>query len=732
MKNLKLLLITAMVLLYAKSAQSSCNASFTYAISGLTVTFTNTSTTTSGFPNMMMYNWSFGDGTYSTVKNPVKTYATGGVKGIQLFINDSFGCTHLAIDTFILVNPTPTCNASYTKLITGGSGFTVAFTNTSASSSSSNAIRYSWNFYNYNYTDTITSSLKNPTITFTNGGIKYVRLTMYDSISSCTATKMDSIILYNGLACQALFGKTISNLNVTLNNNSINAAYTSSGLNYLWQFSDGTTSTTPSPVKTFATGGMKTIRLTIQDSAHFCTHTKIDTVILTAPVSCTASFTKTITGLSVAFTNTSTSSSGSSAIRYNWYFSDGTSSNLKNPTKLFTSGGVKSARLSLYDSISSCTDTTLVTFILSSGLPPCSANFYGTKSGLSVTLNNLSLNSSGTSLGLTYKWTFSDMTSSTQKNLTKTFATGGYKTIQLDITDSINPCTASARDSFILSGNSCQANFTKTISGLTVTLNNTSLNGNGNTAGLSYSWGGTFPNTTQKNPIITFSNAGLQVIGLFIYDSITNCTSSKSDTFNLVAPTPLCSASFALAIDTTTPFNFFLLNTSLIRPGSSFYWTFGDGGSSTSMTPTHAYSTFGKYLVCLTVSDSVCTSTYCDSIGMDSLGNLLKKGGFSFRTLDYTKLTGATGLVKMAEPMKYFVYPNPSAGELNVEVNLREATPLNFELMDISGKILATKNIGLASGNYKESLDLSELKPSIYFLSIRSNQGVSTFKVIKN
>jgi PKD repeat protein len=44
------------------------------------------------FPQRMSYYWSFGDGTFSTAKNPVKTYATSGWKAIQLTINDSAGC----------------------------------------------------------------------------------------------------------------------------------------------------------------------------------------------------------------------------------------------------------------------------------------------------------------------------------------------------------------------------------------------------------------------------------------------------------------------------------------------------------------------------------------------------------------------------------------------------------------------------------------------------------------
>ena len=55
-------------------ARPTMTPNFTYSISNTTVTFTNTSTNV-GFEEPDAYLWSFGDGTTSTAKNPVKTYA---------------------------------------------------------------------------------------------------------------------------------------------------------------------------------------------------------------------------------------------------------------------------------------------------------------------------------------------------------------------------------------------------------------------------------------------------------------------------------------------------------------------------------------------------------------------------------------------------------------------------------------------------------------------------------
>jgi PKD repeat protein len=63
------------------------NAAFTTAVSGLTVTFTNT--TTDG----ASYSWDFGDGQTSTAMSPVHTYATQGIYNITLTATNTNGAS---------------------------------------------------------------------------------------------------------------------------------------------------------------------------------------------------------------------------------------------------------------------------------------------------------------------------------------------------------------------------------------------------------------------------------------------------------------------------------------------------------------------------------------------------------------------------------------------------------------------------------------------------------------
>src|SRR5205807_1839342 len=62
-------------------------ANFTYAISGLTVNFTDTSTDSGG--SIGMHSWNFDDGNTSTAANPSHTYASAGTYSVSETVYDS-------------------------------------------------------------------------------------------------------------------------------------------------------------------------------------------------------------------------------------------------------------------------------------------------------------------------------------------------------------------------------------------------------------------------------------------------------------------------------------------------------------------------------------------------------------------------------------------------------------------------------------------------------------------
>ena len=109
----------------AKTTGSSGNAppvaNFTSTVSGLTVSFTDTSTDSNG--TIASRSWNFGDSTTSTAANPSKTYSAAGTYTVALTVTDNGGAS----------------NTVSRAVTVGSTGGTQTYTNTTDYTISDNA-----------------------------------------------------------------------------------------------------------------------------------------------------------------------------------------------------------------------------------------------------------------------------------------------------------------------------------------------------------------------------------------------------------------------------------------------------------------------------------------------------------------------------------------------------------------------------------------------------------------
>ena len=119
---------------------------------------------------------------------------------------------------------------------------------------------------------------------------------------------------------------------------------------------------------------------------------------------------------------------------------------------------------------------------------------------------------------------------------------------------------------------------------------------------------------------------------------------------------------------------------------------------------------------------------------------------YSIGQVVYTTSTGTTGSVAQGvqQPFEISVvlgidnhsinleltaYPNPTTNYLTLNVGNSEFSNLNFQLYNISGKLIESRKIISSS----ETIGLENLPAATYFLKvINNNQEVKTFKIIKN
>ena len=122
------------------------------------------------------------------------------------------------------------------------------------------------------------------------------------------------------------------------------------------------------------------------------------------------------------------------------------------------------------------------------------------------------------------------------------------------------------------------------------------------------------------------------------------------------------------------------------------------------------------------------------------------KVAYSVGQIVYATNTGTTGSVAQGVQQPYEIsivlgidnhsinlelttYPNPTTNYLKLNVGKAELSTLNFQLYDISGKLIENRKIISSS----ETIAMENLPNGIYFLKITNNNNeVKTFKIIKN
>jgi len=130
-------------------------------------------------------------------------------------------------------------------------------------------------------------------------------------------------------------------------------------------------------------------------------------------------------------------------------------------------------------------------------------------------------------------------------------------------------------------------------------------------------------------------------------------------------------------------------------------------------------------------------------------GNASGSGGtvaYSVGQIIYATNTGTTGSVAQGMHQPYEIsivlgiegnsinleltaYPNPASNYLTLNVGNSELSTLNFQLYDISGKLIEIRKIISSS----EIIVMENLPSATYILKVRNNnKEVKTFKIVKN
>ncbi|MEO5570830.1 MAG: PKD domain-containing protein [Bacteroidia bacterium] len=538
------------------------------------VTFTDNSTIGDG--PIVSWNWGFGDGTIQTTATNATTHSYSlplNSVPVSVIVTDSHGCES-DFDTLITVKEKPIVGFKATPLINCHIPTTVIFTDTSTTSGTVTRL---WDFG-----DGGSSTLQNPSHTYTAAGFYYVKLVIYQGSCSDSLLKLSYVFVENHTA-----SFTAANTTVCVGD-TVHFTDTSTPPSALsiWNFGDLGMGNGTAIGHVYSAPGTYTVKLNAYDAVG-CMDSLIKTNYITVNPQPVAGFTANDTlSCSVPFI-VSFSSTSTGITNWSWNFGDNGTSTSQNPSHTFLSPGSYTVTL-IVTNANGCKDTLIKAGYINI-IPPLADFHFTPKKGCAPLTVNFTSTSSAIEPFANYTWSFGDASPvmvTTVGNTIHTYTNPGVYTVSL-IVNTINGCkdTLVKVDS-VLVGFHPNSGFTvseDTIcahESVQFSFNNTNVN--------SWAWyfGDGGVDSTNHNPIHQYADTGTFII------SFVNCNNGCCDTghFTITILPPI--AKFTLVGSCAAPYT--ITCTSQSIGADSLVWNFGDGTIVSNTNPiSHTYASRG-------------------------------------------------------------------------------------------------------------------------------------------
>ncbi len=494
---------------------------------------------------------------------------------------------------------TKAVTANFTSdYISGCAPLVVHFTNTSTGASS-----YSWDLGNGT-----NSTLTNVSGSYLTPGTYTVILTAYSGSTSSTHTITITVFASPIISFVASATSVCPGSPVTFSSTS--SPGVPGPVTYAWNFGDGFSSTAASPVHVYATPGYYNVTLAITNSQGCVTTNTVSSYIHvfnhSSPSFSSATYFCHAPGHAV-FTNTTT---GTGAFNCTWYFGDGTTSTLNNPTHDYTSTGSYTVKLVVVDG-NGCTDSVVQVNYIYVGNMAASFSYLTT----ACVFNNVVFYNTS-SPHSTSNWSFGDGGTSTSDTANHTYSAPGTYTVRLIVGNGY--CLDTIVHTIVIlpqpTGSftmtpllPCPAPVTTTFTGTVPS---------GSTVTWQYGDGGTGTGATSNH---TYSSSGIDTVKMIITNS-NGCKDTVKQPYiintldlAIFSTSPLSASGcvpltihFGSSVSTSVP-------TSGPYPGtvSSYSWNYGDGSAiGSGALPTHVFTAVGVYtVVCTIITANGCTTT---------------------------------------------------------------------------------------------------------------------------
>ncbi len=551
----------------------------------LRVQFTDLSTAGAGNTNVS-WLWDFGNGTTSTLQNPLATFTTTGNFTITLKVTNDKGCTKtVSRPNYITSTTGVIASFTNTQATVCSAPATINFTNTSTGPPT---LSYLWDFGDGN-----TSTAQNPSHTYLSNG-SFITTLITTSSAGCVDTFRNNPVIIGGFTTDFNSPPAVcTNESATFTNNSTPVPVSSS-----WNFGDGATANTINTSHSYTLPGTYTIWLyntyssCIDSISHTITVNPRPVSNFSAPVT-----SKCEPPLTVNFTDLSTGS----PVNWQWDFGDGNTSTVQNPSNTYTSYGSFTVTLITTNSFG-CSDTLIIPDYIVIRRATISIPLFPVRGCIPYSISPVPVITSIDAV-TSYNWDFGDGGTSTLANPTYTYVAQGTYTVRLIITTSSGCTDTLLIPNAVTVGSKPIANFSAApipvcgtqpvyFSNLTVPSNE-------------WLWdfgdGGT---STLQNPTHSYTDTGYFTIRLIATNNGCPDTLIRTNYVRVLPPI----ARFTPVPNCTNRLEFSFTDQS-ISP-QTWEWDFGDGSPISSIqNPVHIFPSFGPFTVRLIVTNGACADT---------------------------------------------------------------------------------------------------------------------------
>ena len=214
---------------------------------------------------------------------------------------------------------------------------------------------------------------------------------------------------------------------------------------------------------------------------------------------------------------------------------------------------------------------------------------------------------------------------------------------------------------------------------------------------------------------VTYGNSFVGT-GIITVKANNNCGSSAASSITVnaatLAPGTITGPSSACKSTTKT------YSVAAVTGATSYKWTASNGatfvGSSTGASVSVKFTAVSTLSVGITCkAKNACASSAASSLTVSVLSNCREDQDGNIVNSDY------------------LVYPNPTSGIVNIELNNRSDADYTFKVMDVQSKVVYKNECKLSAGPVLKSLDLSGLANGVYFIQIdREGIEVKMLKIV--